>query len=238
MAVERGLPSVPQGLPRGLTVYLQNLHAYLLRLAGNVRGAADSQAVRRAEIAGYSKSSAPGENSVTAAMVRDGAVTTEKIANKAVTGKKIADATIEGGKLVQGTIGTRELGAGAVTSDGLKDGAVVGAKIADGVVSAAKLEKGLLTVTAVGEAEDGATVEIPGVWTGEISVCVSGFYLPAIPAGANVEIRAANLRQAGKRWFFDAVARAVVPAEEVAGTEKVIMGGKMFWAAVGRQGNG
>ena len=72
MAVERGLPSVPQGLPRGLTVYLQNLHAYLLRLAGNVRGAADSQAVRRAEIAGYSKSSAPGENSVTAAMVRDG----------------------------------------------------------------------------------------------------------------------------------------------------------------------
>ena len=235
MAVERGLPSVPQGLPRGLTVYLQNLHAYLLRLAGNVRGASDSQAVRRSELSGFSKSTAPVENSITAVMVRDGAITEKKLADNAVTGGKIADAVIEGKKLVQGAIGSRELAVGAVENDALKNGAVSGEKLADAAVSFAKLEKGLLTVTVSGEAEDGRVVEIPGVWTGEISVCVSGFYLPAIPAGANVDIRAANLRQAGKRWVFDAVARAVVPAEEVAGTEKVIMGGKMFWAAVGRQ---
>ena len=120
MAVDRGLPSVPQGLPRGLTVYLQNLHAYLLRLAGNIRGASETQAVRRSDLAGYSKSSAPAASSITSIMLRDASITEKKLADGAVTGGKIADATIEGKKFVQGAVGSRELGAGAVESDAIK----------------------------------------------------------------------------------------------------------------------
>lgn len=235
MVVERGLPSVPQGLPRGLTVYLQNLHAYLLRLAGNVRGASDSQAVRRSELSGFSKSTAPVENSITAVMVRDGAITEKKLADNAVTGGKIADAVIEGKKLVQGAIGSRELAVGAVENDALKNGAVSGEKLADAAVSFAKLEKGLLTVTVSGEAEDGRVVEIPGKWEGMPIVCATGFSLPSFPAGAGVDIRAANLRQEGDGFSFDAVARAVIPADEAMGTEETAVSGKMFWLAIGRQ---
>lgn len=235
MALDRGLPSVPQGLPRGLTVYLQNLHAYLLRLSGNVRGASDSQAVRRADLSGFSKSTSPGENSITATMVRDGAITEQKLADNAVTGKKIADRTIEGSKLVQGAIGSRELAASAVETDALRDGVVSGEKLANRAVSSAKLEKGLLTVTVSGEAEDGDVVEIPGNWEGMPIVCATGFSLPSFPAEAGVDVRAANFRKEGDGLFFDAVVRAVAPADEALGTEEVIVSGKMFWLAVGRQ---
>ena len=235
MALDRGLPSVPQGLPRGLTVYLQNLHAYLLRLAGNVRGASDSRAVRRSEMAGYTKTTAPGEHAITSDMLRDGSVTEKKLADNAVTGKKIADAAIEGKKLVQGAIGSRELAAGAVDSDALMNGAVSGEKLADAAVSSAKLEKGLLTVTLSGEAEDGAEVELPGEWEGMPAVCVTGFSLPSFPAGAGLDIRAARLRREGDAICFDAMARAVIPADEEAGAAERTVSGKMFWLAVGRR---
>lgn len=235
MAADRGLPSVPQGLPRGLTAYLQNLHAYLLRLAGNARGASDSRAVRRSELSGYAKASAPGEHSITSLMLRDGSVTEKKLADNAVTGGKIADAAIEGKKLAQGAIGSRELAAGAVDADALMNGAVSGEKLADGAVSSAKLEKGLLTVTLSGEAEDGAEVELPGGWEGMPLVCATGFSLPSFPAGAGVDIRAARVRREGEKIFFDAVARAVVPADEEAGAAERTVSGKMFWLAVGRR---
>ena len=115
------------------------------------------------------------------------------------------------------------------------NGAVSGEKLADAAVSSAKLEKGLLTVTLSGEAEDGAEVELPGEWEGMPAVCVTGFSLPSFPVGAGLDIRAARLRREGEKIFFDAVARAVIPADEVLGTEEAAVSGKMFWLAVGRQ---
>lgn len=255
MAADRGLPSVPQGLPRGLTVYLQNLHAYLLRLAGNIRGASETQAVRRSDLAGYSKSSAPAASSITSIMLRDASITEKKLADGAVTGGKIADATIEGKKFVQGAVGSRELGAGAVESaaiqpdavtseklargavstEKLMDGAVSGDKIEDGAVSEEKLASGLLTTTLSGKAEDGETVSISGEWKGIPIVCVTGFFMPSFPAEAMVAVEAANLRLEEKTWRFDAVARATVPADESLGTDEIIVSGTLLWMAIGRQ---
>ena len=244
MAVDRGLPSVPQGLPRSLTVYLQSLHAYLLRLAGNIRGASDSQAVRRSDLAGYSRNTVPSADSVTAAMLRDGSVTEKKLADGAVTAAKIADGVIEGKKLVQGAVGSRELAGGAVdadavqtsavTTDKLADEAVTGGKIADKAVSSEKLADGIMTFVVSGQAEDGQAVELPGKWTGSPLVAVAGFSFASLPAGAEVTVRVDGLRNSGERWMFDAVARAVVPS----GTEEesvLMVHGRLDWMAVGRQ---
>ena len=49
MGNERGLPSLPRGLSRDLTVYLQSLAEFVLRLSGSVRGSQSARAVRAAE---------------------------------------------------------------------------------------------------------------------------------------------------------------------------------------------
>ena len=244
MAVDRGLPAVPQGLPRGLTVYLQSLHAYLLRLAGNIRGASDTQAVRRSDLAGYSRNPAPAVDSVTAAMLKDGSVTEKKLADGAVSAGKIADGVIEGKKLVQGAVGSRELAGGAVDADAvqkaavttekLADGAVSEDKIADKAVSAGKLADGIMTFVVSGQAEDGDVVELPGEWSGSPLVSVSGFSFSSLPAGAEMTVKADGLRKSGDCWLFDVVARAVVPAQPE-GQVSLTVHGKLVWMAVGRQ---
>lgn len=244
MAVDRGLPSVPQGLPRSLTVYLQSLHAYLLRLAGNIRGASDSQAVRRSDLAGYSRTQTPAADSITAAMLRDGSVTEKKLADGAVSASKIADGVIEGKKLVQGAVGSRELAGGAVdayaiqpaavTTEKLADSAVSEDKIAEKAVSAGKLADGIMTFVVSGQAEDGNVVEVPGQWIGTPLVAVTGFSFGSLPAGAEIVVKADGLRKSGELWMFDAVARAVVPPQ-MEEESPLTVHGRMGWMAVGRQ---
>ena len=232
MAVDRGLPAVPQGLPRGLTVYLQALQAYLLRLAGNARGATETQAVRRAELSGYARVAAPAENSLTSAMLRDGAISTSKLADGAVTAEKIAAGVIDGSRLKQGTVTARELGAASVGEDALCSNAVITAKLADGAVTAEKLADGVLRDVATGQAMDGETVDLGDVWRSLIAVSVTGFQFPD-PAGGALTVTAGNVRQENGKWLFDAVVRSVSPADPAAGTEEQVVRGTLFWCAVG-----
>ena len=244
MAVDRGLPSVPQGLPRSLTVYLQSLHAYLLSLAGNSRRASATQALRRSDLAGYSRNTVPSADSVTAAMLRDGSVTEKKLADGAVSAGKIVDGVIEGKKLVQGAVGSRELAGGsvdadaiqsaAVTTEKLADGAVSGDKIAEKAVSAGKLADGIMTFVVTGQAEDGNVVEVPGQWIDTPLVAVAGFSFGSLPAGVEIIVQADGLRKSGGLWMFDAVARAVVPPQ-MEEESPLIVHGRLVWMAVGRQ---
>ena len=97
-ASDRGLQSVPRGLDRNLTTYLQAIRTELLRLSGLVRGSAQSRAVRASEASaafgGGSVSTPSGSVDVAAIasqIFRDGSVTERKLADRAVTGGKLAD---------------------------------------------------------------------------------------------------------------------------------------------------
>lgn len=171
-SIERGLQSVPRGLPSGLTVYLQSLDAVVRRLAGLSRGSEKSRAVRRAESSGGGSlgtasvvSSMLHDESVTSRKIatgavatdklRSGAVTEEKLADKAVSGPKIADGTVTGTKLADssitgdkmkpGSIGSRELGVKSVGEEELQPGAVTTSRVADAAISTEKLADGAVT---------------------------------------------------------------------------------------------
>lgn len=171
-SIERGLQSVPRGLPSGLTVYLQSLDAVVRRLAGLSRGSEKSRAVRRAESSGGGSlgtasvvSSMLHDESVTSRKIatgavatdklRSGAVTEEKLADKAVSGPKIADGTVTGTKLADSSItgdkmkpdsiGSRELGAECVGEDELQPGAVATSRVADAAITTEKLADGAVT---------------------------------------------------------------------------------------------
>lgn len=106
-SLDRGLQSVPRGLPSGLTIYLQSLDAVVRRLAGLSRGSEKAQAVRR----GDSGITLGGntQTTITTTKLADGAVTAAKLADGAVTSAKIADNAITGAKIEMGSIGSREL---------------------------------------------------------------------------------------------------------------------------------
>lgn len=235
MAHDRGLRPVPQGLDRPLTVYLQNLHAYLTRLGGSARGSAESEAVRKSERASFTRTTQPGYSSIITSMLRDGAVTTNKLASNAVTGEKIQDASITGNKLLQGAVGNRELAAGAVQNNAIGTSAVSTSKIQDNAITESKLAPGLLTQHMVsGSAQDGEVVEIPGVWREAPMVSLSGFSLPFTPK-ASIIVRIVNLRNEGGKWIFDAIARALTHTND--GKEEAAIG-YLLWTAVGKQEHG
>lgn len=145
MANERGLPSVPRGLPRDLTVYLQSLAETLLRLSGSVRGSGDARAVRAAERSSLgSGTSTPGQAAILSWMLKDKAVTSDKLADGAVTETK--------------------LGMSAVTEQAIRPGAVTEAALAAEAVTGTKLAGGVLPVVIGGAAVDGETVVLPGTW--------------------------------------------------------------------------
>lgn len=171
-SIERGLQSVPRGLPSGLTVYLQSLDAVVRRLAGLSRGSEKSRAVRRAESSGGGSlgtasvvSSMLHDESVTSRKIatgavatdklRSGAVTEEKLADKAVSGPKIADGTVTGTKLADSSItgdkmkpdsiGSRELGVKSVGEEELQPGAVTTSRVADAAITTEKLADGAVT---------------------------------------------------------------------------------------------
>lgn len=79
-------------------------------------------------------SAVPDADSITAAMLKDGAVTEAKLADDAVTGGKLAD----------GAVASANIADGAVTSAKLAANAVTGAKIADATITAAKLASGVI----------------------------------------------------------------------------------------------
>ena len=132
MAADRGLPSVPRGLPRELTAYLSSIDAVLRRLSGDMRGAETARAVRAAEVVSFQAPQPIGSSAITVDMLCDGAVTERKIRDGAVTGKKLA----------QSTITPRELGAGAVTEDALEKGSVATSKLCDRAVTDDKIGDG------------------------------------------------------------------------------------------------
>lgn len=155
MANERGLPSVPRGLPRDLTVYLQSLAETLLRLSGSVRGSGDARAVRAAERSSLGfGASTPGQAAILSWMLKDKAVTSDKLADGAVTETKLGMSAVT----------EQAIRPGAVTEAALAAEAVTGTRIADGAVDASKLACGVLPVVIGGAAVDGETVVLPGTW--------------------------------------------------------------------------
>lgn len=91
-SLDRGLQSVPRGLPSGLTIYLQSLDAVVRRLAGLSRGSEKAQAVRRGDSGITLGGNA--QTTITTAKLADGAVTAAKLADGAVTPEKMAPGTL------------------------------------------------------------------------------------------------------------------------------------------------
>ena len=219
-SIERGMQSVPRGLPVGLTSYLNSLDAVVRRLAGLARGTDEARAVRRVETpnpgtgvgGGYgyalANPSMPRDDSVTSRKIAAGAVNSEKLAAGAVTGAKIALSAVTGDKLAAGAVTERELAARAVTAEKL--GADVFPAVAEGV------------------AAHGETVNI-GVWRGRPGVAVTGFSIDAGDGALHVGIE--NLRSLGGVWLFDAVVRRDA-GEDENGTP-IVIAGQMTWNAIG-----
>lgn len=145
MAIERGLPSLPRTLDRELRIYLQSLGDMVLRLAGNVRGADASRALRVSEGSG---------TGVTKAVVGQGEIVTRHLADASITSKKLADNSVCAEKLAQSAVTERAVAAGAVTR----------ACLAAGAVSTDKIFPGVLPVAIGGTALPGDVVIVPGRW--------------------------------------------------------------------------
>lgn len=219
---DRGMQSVPRGLPSDLTVYLQSLDAVVRRLAGLARGSEKSQAVRRGDTGIALGGSA--QTAVTSARLADGAVITSKLANGAVTGAKLADGSITGSKLELGSIGSRELGAGCVGEEELQAGAVTVSRLAEGAVTLEKMAPEAMPVMVHGRAVHGEMVNT-GVWHTAPVVWVTGF---SVPSGATGElhINVENMRMEAGSWLFDAIACVQVDA-------MTSVPGELCWCVLG-----
>jgi len=84
----------------------------------------------------------PSNNTVTSAILQNGAVTTAKIADNAVTGAKILNGVIDNNKLGSSVVSAAKIVDGNVTTAKIAADAVTNAKIADGAITLAKLEHG------------------------------------------------------------------------------------------------
>ncbi len=148
MASERGLPSIPRGLDRGLTTYLQGIHSVLASLSGLARNSETTRAVRVSEgiVAGPGSS---GQSftigSILTRHIASGAVTSDKLADGCVTEKKLADNAVTAKAILPGSVGRDALSAASVTEDKLADGAVTAGKMADASIAGDKLRAGTIT---------------------------------------------------------------------------------------------
>lgn len=146
MAGERGLPSLPRGLPRDLTMYLQNMAEMVLRLSGGVRGSSASRALRVAETGGLSTGATVIEqNSISRGMLRDKSVTSDKLADDAVTEAKIAPSAVTQRSIKAGEVTETALASASVTERCLADKAVTEAKLGHGAVRESALAEGVVT---------------------------------------------------------------------------------------------
>lgn len=195
MGNERGLPSIPRGLGRELTTYLQALHNMLLGLSGLSRGS--DRALRMSD-------GSVSTGTVTAS-IGQASVLTRHLADKAVTSSKMADGCVTAAKLAQS----------AVTDKAIQAGAVTGTALATGAVSASKIKPGVLPVWVTGSARNGEIITLPGVWAATPLVAVTALSLHSIQEGEQVgnpvRVGVAALREVedeeGKgtgQWEFDA----------------------------------
>lgn len=255
--VDRGLPSVPRGLNREMTAYLQSMHNVVLGMTGLGRGTTDTRAVRVNENrAGVSGSGSQGKDfldagSVMTAHLARGAVTEEKIADQAVSHAKLGisavesnnikpgavdNATIKKGavstdKLADGAVTTDKLADKAVTTGKLADGAVTSRKIADNSITIEKLAPELLPVFVSGISAHGTTVNL-GKWLERPLVVLTGQRIPVGECGelcAGIE----NLRLENGVWLFEAVAVFEMGIEDGINCYP----GEISWLAVGRREN-
>lgn len=239
-SLDRGLQSVPRGLPSGLTIYLQSLDAVVRRLAGLSRGSEKAQAVRR------------GDSGITLGGNTQTTITTTKLADGAVTSAKIADNAITGAKIEMGSIGSRELGVksvgeeelqpGAVTTSRVADAAITTEKLADGAVTPEKMAPGTLFDMAQesGTAADGEQVTLLGNFAMMPLLAIAGFKIPfpddaSRPAEGNLKVSLENLHKdtATGRWTFTARCCLEKPLED--GTVETISSGTLAWSAAGEE---
>lgn len=239
-SLDRGLQSVPRGLPSGLTIYLQSLDAVVRRLAGLSRGSEKAQAVRR------------GDSGITLGGNTQTTITTTKLADGAVTSSKIADNAITGAKIEMGSIGSRELGVksvgeeelqpGAVTTSRVADAAITTEKLADGAVTPEKMAPGTLFDMAqeAGTAADGEQVTLLGNFAMMPLLAIAGFKMPfpddaSRPAEGNLKVALENLHKdtATGRWTFTARCCLETPLED--GTIETISSGTLAWSAAGEE---
>lgn len=239
-SLDRGLQSVPRGLPSGLTIYLQSLDAVVRRLAGLSRGSEKAQAVRR------------GDSGITLGGNTQTTITTTKLADGAVTSAKIADNAITGAKIEMGSIGSRELGVksvgeeelqpGAVTTSRVADAAITTEKLADGAVTPEKMAPGTLFGMAQesGTAMDGEQVTLRGNFAMMPLLAIAGFKIPfpddaSRPAEGNLKVALENLHKdtATGRWTFTARCCLEKPLED--GTVETISSGTLAWSAAGEE---
>ena len=202
MGNEFGLPSVPRGLTRELTVYLHALNSSLLRLAGSLRGTAEVRAVRASE-ASTMGTRAPADGSISQVMLGDAIVTEGKLTDGAVTESKLAAGAVTGEKIAAGSVGGNALADGAVSFGKIASGSVTTGKLSDGAVTAAKLASGIVVSMESGEALDCQTIALTGAWEETPCVLISRFALPE--GGQKIaEIGVKGLRFDAGVWKFDA----------------------------------
>lgn len=107
MPPERGLPSVPRGLSRDLTLFLRALLQVLSSLSGLGPGTEKTRAVRVSEErAAGAVAAALGAGDVSTRHITDGAVTSSKLADECVTEKKLALECVTPDKLAGSTLPT------------------------------------------------------------------------------------------------------------------------------------
>lgn len=152
-----GLPAVPTGLSRDLSIFLQALAENVRILAGSARGASGARAVRASEANTLGTgTSVVGQN----------AIGTANVKAKSITSDKLADNSVTEAKLAMSSVSARTLQAGAVTTD----------KIALAAVSTSKLAEGVLPVLVEGIAADGEQVEIPVLFVERPTVCLTSIH--------------------------------------------------------------
>lgn len=239
-SLDRGLQSVPRGLPSGLTIYLQSLDAVVRRLAGLSRGSEKAQAVRR------------GDSGITLGGNTQTTITTTKLADGAVTSAKIADNAITGAKIEMGSIGSRELGVKSVGEEELQPGAVTTSRVADAAISTEKLADGAVTpekmapgtlfdmAQEAGTAADGEQVTLLGNFAMMPLLAIAGFKIPfpddaSRPAEGNLKVALENLHKdtATGRWTF--TARCCLEKTLEDGTVETISSGTLAWSAAGEE---
>lgn len=76
----------------------------------------------------------PDADSITAAMLKDGAVTEAKLADDAVTSAKLASNAATSANIADGAVTSAKLAANAVTAAKIADAAITAAKLASGVI--------------------------------------------------------------------------------------------------------
>lgn len=215
MASNVGIPAVPSGLPRDLSMFLQAMAENVRILAGSARGAHTARAVREYE------------RGTGTASIGHGAIGQEQLQPRAVTTAKLADGAVTADKLAVNAVTERSIKPGAVSADSLALDAVTGDKIAFRTISADKMAVGVipdvpaLPVVVAGQAVAGEIVLIPGVFTDAPVVCVTAIH--ALEASSDAAVLVGPLE----------LAEVIEDEGQRTGKWQFTAAGAFAWVAVG-----